>query len=77
MSSPTSSAPLSGAWRAVWRWHFYAGLLVMPFLMLLALTGGLENPFCLLLVAPVAAWTRSIADFRGANELDGADAAAK
>ena len=27
-------APLSGAFRAVWRWHFYAGLLVLPFLML-------------------------------------------
>lgn len=28
-------------YRAVWRWHFYAGLLVIPFLMLLAVTGGL------------------------------------
>ncbi len=28
-------------YRAFWRWHFYAGLLVLPFLMLLALTGGL------------------------------------
>ena len=37
----TSVAPLSGAYRAVWRWHFYAGLLVMPFLMLMALTGGI------------------------------------
>jgi uncharacterized iron-regulated membrane protein len=37
----TSIAPLSGAYRAVWRWHFYAGLLVMPFLMLMALTGGI------------------------------------
>jgi uncharacterized iron-regulated membrane protein len=25
---------------AVWRWHFYAGLLTLPFLMLLAVTGG-------------------------------------
>lgn len=33
--------PLSGAFRAVWRWHFYAGLLVLPFLMLMALTGAL------------------------------------
>lgn len=33
--------PLSGVWRAVWRWHFYAGLLVLPFLMLMALTGAL------------------------------------
>lgn len=36
-----TQAPLSDAYRAVWRWHFYAGVLVMPFLMLLALTGGL------------------------------------
>jgi len=40
MTEP-SIAPLSGAYRAVWRWHFYAGLLVMPFLMLMALTGGI------------------------------------
>lgn len=32
---------MSGAYRAVWRWHFYAGVLAMPFLMLLTLTGGL------------------------------------
>jgi uncharacterized iron-regulated membrane protein len=25
---------------AVWRWHFYAGLLTLPFLVLLAVTGG-------------------------------------
>lgn len=34
-------AELSGAFRAVWRWHFYAGLLVLPVLMLMALTGAL------------------------------------
>lgn len=28
-------------YRAVWRWHFYAGLLVLPFLTWLAVTGGL------------------------------------
>ena len=28
-------------YRAFWRWHFYAGLAVMPLLMLMALTGGL------------------------------------
>ncbi|SEK55155.1 Uncharacterized iron-regulated membrane protein [Pseudoxanthomonas sp. GM95] len=27
-------------YRAVWRWHFYAGLLVLPFLAWLALTGA-------------------------------------
>lgn len=32
---------MSGAYRAVWRWHFYAGLLVLPVLCLMALTGGL------------------------------------
>lgn len=30
-----------GLYRAVWRWHFYAGLLVLPFLVWLALTGSL------------------------------------
>ncbi len=33
-----SSADL---YRAVWRWHFYAGLFVLPFLISLSLTGGL------------------------------------
>ena len=28
-------------YRAVWRWHFYAGLVVLPFLVWLAITGGL------------------------------------
>jgi len=28
-------------YRAVWRWHFFAGLLVLPFLVLLAVTGGM------------------------------------
>ncbi|QIB32850.1 PepSY-associated TM helix domain-containing protein [Ancylobacter pratisalsi] len=36
--APVRSASL---YRAVWRWHFYAGLLVLPFLVLLAVTGGL------------------------------------
>ncbi|QYF87675.1 PepSY domain-containing protein [Brevundimonas sp. PAMC22021] len=31
----------AAAYRLVWRWHFYAGVVVMPFLLLLALTGGL------------------------------------
>ena len=41
MTSKREQTELSGAWRAVWRWHFYAGVLVLPFLMLMALTGGL------------------------------------
>jgi uncharacterized iron-regulated membrane protein len=32
---------LPGVYRAVWRWHFYAGLIALPFLVLLAVTGGL------------------------------------
>lgn len=27
-------------YRAVWRWHFYAGLLVLPFIIWLAVTGA-------------------------------------
>ena len=28
-------------YRAIWRWHFYAGLFVVPFILLLALTGAI------------------------------------
>ena len=30
-----------GIYRAVWRWHFYAGLLCLPFLVLLSTTGAI------------------------------------
>ena len=40
MSITNESAP-SALYRAVWRWHFIAGLLVIPFLVLLAVTGAL------------------------------------
>lgn len=33
--------PDGSLYRAVWRWHFYAGLIVLPFLLWLAITGGL------------------------------------
>lgn len=36
----SASAP-SDLYRAVWRWHFYAGLLVLPFMVTLAITGAL------------------------------------
>lgn len=39
-SAAPAPAPISGAYRAVWRWHFYAGLIVLPVLMLMALTGA-------------------------------------
>jgi len=36
------AAPRTGGlYRLLWRWHFYAGLLVWPFVLLLSLTGGL------------------------------------
>lgn len=41
MSKSTNPTQLSPAFRAVWRWHFYAGLLVLPVLCLMALTGAL------------------------------------
>jgi uncharacterized iron-regulated membrane protein len=47
MTYPTRRAdddavpPGSLLYRAIWRWHFYAGLLVLPFMILLACTGGI------------------------------------
>ncbi|OCX64578.1 hypothetical protein BFP70_11135 [Thioclava sp. SK-1] len=41
--SPSDAAPDLGRkatfYRAVWRWHFYAGLYVIPFFLMLAVTG--------------------------------------
>jgi uncharacterized iron-regulated membrane protein len=37
----TANAPYSKAYRAIWRWHFYAGLIVAPFLLILAVTGAI------------------------------------
>ena len=31
----------NGVFRAFWRWHFYASVLVIPIMAMLALTGGL------------------------------------
>lgn len=42
MSNTVSSAAQPSAnafYRAVWRWHFYAGLYVVPFIIMLAITG--------------------------------------
>ena len=36
-----SSSIASRNYRILWRWHFYAGLFVMPFLMVLAITGAI------------------------------------
>lgn len=36
-----SASVASRNYRILWRWHFYAGLFVMPFLMVLAITGSI------------------------------------
>lgn len=36
-----AAAPSSGAYRMIWRWHFYAGLFVLPFLITLSISGSL------------------------------------
>jgi uncharacterized iron-regulated membrane protein len=38
--SPTTGTANPG-YRTLWRWHFYAALFVMPFLVVLAITGTL------------------------------------
>lgn len=37
--STHASGPAYPGYRTLWRWHFYAGLFVMPFLIVLAITG--------------------------------------
>ncbi|RDK00984.1 PepSY-associated TM helix domain-containing protein [Paraburkholderia lacunae] len=39
MAAPASTA--NAGYRTLWRWHFYAALFVMPFLVILAITGTL------------------------------------
>jgi uncharacterized iron-regulated membrane protein len=41
LAAARGSATLPPLYRAVWRWHFYAGLLVIPFMIMLAVTGGI------------------------------------
>ena len=36
-----SPSARSSLYRAIWRWHFYAGLLSVPFMILLAVTGSI------------------------------------
>ncbi|MDF7774083.1 PepSY domain-containing protein [Sphingomonas sp. AOB5] len=37
----TKSASSTALYRTVWRWHFYAGLFVLPFIMILSVTGSI------------------------------------
>ncbi|BDA84115.1 hypothetical protein Sa4125_16570 [Aureimonas sp. SA4125] len=35
------ASSVNDAYRAIWRWHFYAGLIAIPFMIVLAVTGSL------------------------------------
>ncbi|AXB77697.1 PepSY domain-containing protein [Novosphingobium sp. P6W] len=41
LSEPRAEVRTERWYRAVWRWHFYAGLLCVPFVLWLSVTGGL------------------------------------
>ncbi|NUS70444.1 MAG: PepSY domain-containing protein, partial [Ensifer adhaerens] len=41
VDNPAATERGISLYRAIWRWHFFAGLLVIPFMISLALTGGL------------------------------------
>jgi uncharacterized iron-regulated membrane protein len=42
MNSPSPDAPVRASlYRTIWRWHFYAGLFVLPFILILSLTGAI------------------------------------
>ena len=65
-------AAASGArwYNAVWRWHFYAGMLCMPFILWLATTGTLY-----LWKPQIEAWLeRSYDNLQPAGPRAGADA---
>jgi uncharacterized iron-regulated membrane protein len=37
----TAPPAAAGLYRTIWRWHFYAGLFVLPFILILSLTGSI------------------------------------
>ncbi|MFV0384710.1 PepSY-associated TM helix domain-containing protein [Paracoccus sp. (in: a-proteobacteria)] len=41
MTEQTRHAGSAALYRAVWRWHFIAGLVVLPFMLILAVTGAI------------------------------------
>jgi uncharacterized iron-regulated membrane protein len=41
MSAATTNIGDGALYRTLWRWHFYAGLMVMPLILLLSVTGSL------------------------------------
>lgn len=38
---PIAKTSSSSLYKTIWRWHFYAGLIFTPFLLILAITGGI------------------------------------
>lgn len=40
MVETPKAAAIASLYRVIWRWHFLAGLLVLPFLVMMAVTGG-------------------------------------
>ncbi|KVE10664.1 PepSY-associated TM helix domain-containing protein [Burkholderia vietnamiensis] len=64
--SPARST--SAGYRTLWRWHFYAGLFVMPFLVILAITGTL---YCFQpQIEPLLYPHRLIVESRATSRLD-------
>ena len=41
MTDTHPRAARAALYRAIWRWHFIAGLIVLPFVLILAITGGI------------------------------------
>ncbi len=41
LSDPSAAPRRAALYRTIWRWHFYAGLLVLPLVLLLSLTGSI------------------------------------
>ncbi|WP_127105215.1 PepSY-associated TM helix domain-containing protein [Pararhodobacter zhoushanensis] len=41
MTQETNRTATAALYRAVWRWHFIAGLIVLPFVLILSVTGGI------------------------------------
>ncbi len=40
-AAPAFPSARSSLYRSIWRWHFYAGLISVPFMILLAVTGSI------------------------------------
>ena len=66
-SASLSDARVAARHRLLWRWHFYAGLIVMPLLLVLAITGTL---YCFQpQIEPLLYHDRMIVDARAGPRL--------